>query len=95
MQQNVQHSDGMGKPVMVVIAPKQWEAMQALVALRENEIDKEDGLVDAKVIMDELGVSKRRLCNMISDGTIPPEMYVVLPNGKKKFFWKKIMRIEQ
>jgi hypothetical protein len=84
-----------GNPTVVKIDDRQWGTVKELIHLQENEIDKADGLVDAKVIMDELRVSKKTLSNMVSAGKITPDMYTVAPNGLKKFFIKKVLGIEK
>jgi len=82
-------------PVTVVIAPAQWSAFEGLIGLNANEIDKADGLVDAQVIMDELHINRRTLANYISNGRITEDMYVESPvNGVKKFYYNKVMGIE-
>jgi hypothetical protein len=90
-----QQREKMGSSVPVVIDPRQWEVMEDLITLRKNEIDKEDGLVDPEVLMDEMDCSKKTLQNLVSTGKIKKDMYVVLPNGKKKFFIKKILGLEK
>jgi hypothetical protein len=76
-----QQREKMGSSVPVVIDPRQWEVMEDLITLRKNEIDKEDGLVDPEVLMDEMECSKKTLQNLVSTGKIKKDMYVVLPTG--------------
>jgi hypothetical protein len=87
--------DDDGNPQVVRIDEKQWGPLQKILRLQENEIDKQDGLVDAKVVVDELGICKKTLANMISSGKITREMYTVAPNGLKKFYIKKILGVEK
>lgn len=84
-----------GQPVVVQIDNSQWESVKNLLRLHENEIDKQDGLVDERVVMDELKIGKKRLLNMIYSGKITRDMYTVAPNGLKKFFIKKILGVEK
>lgn len=84
-----------GQPMVVKIDDHQWGAVKNLLRLQENEIDKQDGLVDASVVMDELKIGKKRLLNLIYSGKITPDMYTVAPNGLKKFYIRKILGIEK
>lgn len=84
-----------GNPTVVQIDSRQWSALENILRLQENEVDKMDGLVDARVVMDELGIGKKRLCNLISEGKISRDMYTVAANGVKKFFIKKILGLEE
>lgn len=85
-----------GSPVLVRIEEPQWNSMDELIKMREHEIDKEDGLVDAEVVMRELKIGKKRLANLLSKGRITPDMYTVSPvNGIKKFRLNKILGIEK
>lgn len=87
--------ENQGNPVTVMIHDNQWRGMEELMDLRRNEIDKEDGLVDAKVIMDELGISKKTLSNLVSSGKISKDMYTVAVNGIKKYDFNKIMGVRK
>ncbi len=77
-------------PVRVV----QWDSADRLNKLKEHEIDKEDGWVDAEVVMHELKIGKKRLQNLIATGKISKDMFTICANGLKKFRIKKILGIE-
>lgn len=61
----------------------------------DNVLDSADGIVDAKVVMDELGICKKSLANLIACGKISRDMYTVAVNGVKKFFIRKILGLEK
>jgi hypothetical protein len=77
-----------GNSVLVQLAPEQWDVI-------EDALDKEDGLVSQEVICKELGICKKTLANLIACGKITRKMYVTAVNGVKKFWYRKIMGIEQ
>jgi hypothetical protein len=81
------HDDKSGKTVLVQLTNDQWEVI-------EEALDKDDGLVDADVIMKEMKITKKTLSNLISSGKIKRWMYTILPNGLKKFFYRKVMGLE-
>lgn len=80
-----------GNPQVVHIEDKQWNGVQNVLRLQANEIDKADGLVNENVVLDELGISKKTLKNMISSGKIARHMYTIAVNGLKKFWINKIL----
>jgi len=83
---NSRESSGSG--ILLKLDDDQWEVI-------EDALDKSDNLVSDQVIMRELGVSKKTLCNLISSGKISRDMYTVLPNKRKQFFWDKVMGLKK
>lgn len=80
------HREQTGKPLLVKISDEQWQCV-------EDALDKVDGYVDARVIMKELGISKKTLCNMVSSGRISKDMYKEAVNGVRKYDFNKIMGV--
>lgn len=76
------------KPLLVKLTEEQWEDV-------EDALDKFDGYVDAKVIMKELGISKKTLCNLVCSGKISPDMYTEAVNGVRKYDFNKIMGVRK
>ena len=84
-----------GTAIPVTLAPRQWDSVEKLLRMQENELDKADGLVDQQVICDEMHIGKKTLQNLVASGKISSDMYVVLPNGMKKFKIRKILGLEK
>lgn len=77
-----------GKMLVIEVPADTWDEI-------EKAMDMQDGIVDAKVVMDELGICKKTLANLISCGKIARHMYTVAVNGVKKFHIRKILGLEK
>lgn len=77
-----------GKPVLVKLAEEQWEDVQ-------DALDKADGFVHARVIMKELGITKKTLCNLVCSGKITKDMYAEAANGVRTYDFDKVMGIKK
>jgi hypothetical protein len=71
-----------------LVPENKWERVEQAVNINED-------LVPASVVMNELGISKKTLRNLIAAGKISKKMFTVAVNGAKFFYNKMILGVKK